>query len=180
MLTIWPIHEKRRPWGFVLLLFLASLIFCAAPAPAVGAAELKAELVNKIAEEMTGDGGFYTGQVKLIFPDGHTQLLPYRPHLQPLVAKGKVHIFVTEVGKVNSIVIYDPAKGWGQSFLLPNDLPHSPCGNVPIKPSGLGPADNTRGKCWWRGSFPGPRRAGPPEQSGPKASFKGGSPKSGG
>ncbi len=55
---------------------LVSLILCSIPALPVGAAELKVELVNKIPEERTGDGGFYTGQVQLIFHDGHTHAGP--------------------------------------------------------------------------------------------------------
>ena len=101
---------------------LAGLMFCAFPPPAVNAAELKAELVNKVTEDW-GGMGFPTGQVQLTFPDGLTLLLPYRSHLQPVVADGKVHLFVTEGGEVNSVVIYDPAKGQGQSFYpLPGDL----------------------------------------------------------
>jgi hypothetical protein len=112
---------KKRPWGFVLLVFLASLMFCAAPAPAVGAAELKAELVNQ-KDEPSGGLSRSTGQVQLIFHDGHTRLLPYRSYLQPLVIGGKVHIFTTKDAVLAGIVIYDSAKGRGQSFPLPKDL----------------------------------------------------------
>ena len=48
---------------------LAGLIFCTVQAPAVGAAELKAELVNKVTEDW-GGMDFPTGQVQLTFPDG--------------------------------------------------------------------------------------------------------------
>jgi WG containing repeat len=101
---------------------LAGLIFCTVPAPAVGAAELKAELVNKVIEDWGGEG-YPTGEVMLTFPDGRILVLPYRSHLQPVVADGQVYIFVTEAGELKSIVIYDPAKGQGQSFFpLPDDL----------------------------------------------------------
>ena len=106
---------NRRPRELLLLFSLPAPIFCAVPSPAVGAAELKAELVNKVMEEW-GGVGFPSGQVQLTFPDGRTQFLPYRSHLPLVVPDGKVHIFVTEGGEVNSIVIYDPAKGWGQFF----------------------------------------------------------------
>jgi hypothetical protein len=62
-------YGKRRIWVFPLLLFLASLIFSAVPAPAVGATELKAELVKKTMEGTTV--GIMTGQVQLTYPDGH-------------------------------------------------------------------------------------------------------------
>jgi hypothetical protein len=115
-----PINGKRRPWGLFLLIFLAGLLFWGISA--VGAAELKAELVNKVMEEW-GGMGYPTGEVMLTFPDGRTLLLPYRSHLQPVVGDGKVHIFVTEGAEIKSIMIYDPAKGQGQSFYpLPDDL----------------------------------------------------------
>jgi hypothetical protein len=117
MLTSQLTFRKRRFRGIVLLLFLASLIFCAAPAPAVGAAELKAELVNKIEE-----GTVATGQVQLTYPDGRTKLLPYRSHLEPVVVGRKVYIFTTREAKLTGIVIYDSAKGRGQTFPLPQDL----------------------------------------------------------
>lgn len=43
-------YKKSRPRGLFLLLCLAGLILCSVSAPAVGAAELKAELVNKVRE----------------------------------------------------------------------------------------------------------------------------------
>ena len=113
-------YSKRKPWGFVLLLFLASLMFCAVPAPAVGAAELKAELVNKTPEGIVAS--MPTGPVQLTYPDGHTKLLPYRSHLQPVVADGKVYIFTTEDLEVTGIVVYDSAQGRGQTLPLPEDL----------------------------------------------------------
>jgi hypothetical protein len=113
-------NRRRRPWGFVLLLSLAGLIFCAALSPAVSAAELKAELVNK-AEEGTGVT-IATGQVQLTYPDGRTRLLPYRSHLDPVVVGRKVYIFITRKAKLTGIVIYDSAKGRGQTFSLPQDL----------------------------------------------------------
>ena len=111
---------KRRPWGLLLLFFLASLIFCAVPAPAVGAAELKAELVKKTPEGILAS--MPTGPVQLTYPDGHTKLLPYRSHLQPVVADGKVYIFTTKDLEVTGIVVYDSAKGRGQTLPLPEDL----------------------------------------------------------
>jgi hypothetical protein len=119
MLSSQQTFRNRRPRGFVLLLFLASLIVCAAPA--VGAAELKAELVKKTEE---GDAVFthLTGQVQLTYPDGQTKLLPYRSHLQPVVAGGKVFIFTTKDAKLTGIAVYDSAKGRGQTFPLPEDL----------------------------------------------------------
>jgi hypothetical protein len=111
---------KKRPWGFVLLLFLVGLIFCAAPAPVVNAAELKAELVNKIEE---GEAlSRLTGPVQLTYPDGRTKLLPYRSHLEPVVVGRKVYIFTTREAKLTGIVIYDSVRGRGQSFPLPQDL----------------------------------------------------------
>jgi hypothetical protein len=122
MLSKRCINRKRGPRGLFLILCLACLIFCMVPAPAWGAAELKAELVNKVMEEWDGMG-YPTGQVQLTFPEGRTLLLPYRSHLQPVVAERKVHIFVTEGAEIKSIMIYDPAKGQGQSFYpLPDDL----------------------------------------------------------
>ena len=103
-----------------LLLWLASLIFSSVPAPAVGAAELKAELVNTTKEGIFA--AFPTGQVQLTYPDGRTKLLKYRSHLQPVVADGKVYIFTTKDAKVTGIVVYDAASGQGQSFPLPDDL----------------------------------------------------------
>jgi hypothetical protein len=120
MLTSQQIYGKRRPRGFVLLLFLASLMFCAVPAPAVGAAELKAELVKKKNESNVAT--VLTGQVKLTFPDGRTRLLPYRSYLQPVVAGGKVYILTGKNAMLTGIVVYDAAKGRGQSFPLPEDL----------------------------------------------------------
>jgi hypothetical protein len=113
-------YEQRRHRGLILLLFLAALIFCAAPAPAVGAAELKAELVNKIEEGKTLT--CLTGQVQLTYPDGRTKLLPYRSHLEPVVVGRKVYIFTTREAKLTGIVIYDSVRGRGQSFPLPQDL----------------------------------------------------------
>jgi hypothetical protein len=101
-----------KKWTLALAILLIAGLFWPTPAPAavpalaVGAAELKAELVNKVMEDW-GGMGFPTGQVELTYPDGRTQLLPYRSHLQPVEADGKVYIFVTEGGEVNSIMIYD-------------------------------------------------------------------------
>jgi hypothetical protein len=129
-------NEQRRRQGLILLLFLACLMFCAAPAPAVRAAELKAELVKKTMEGTTV--GFLTGQVQLTFPDGHTQLLPYRSHLPPVAANGKVYIFTTnKEGEITRIVVYDSAKGRGQSLLLPEDLKRNPYfGSPSFSPDG--------------------------------------------
>jgi hypothetical protein len=112
-------YEQRKHRSLILLLFLASLIFCAAPA--VCAAELKAELVNKVWEGWSG-ASLLTGPVQLTFPDGRTKLLPYRSHLQPVVADGKVYIFTTKNLAITRIVIYDSASGRAQSFPLPEDL----------------------------------------------------------
>jgi hypothetical protein len=119
-------YGKRRPRGLLLLLSLAGLMFSAVPPPAVGAAELKAELVNKTWE---GDRliFFKTGQVQLSFPNGRTKHLPYRSHLEPVVADGKVYIFTSKNGiLLTGIVVYDAARGQGQSFPLPKDLKLQP------------------------------------------------------
>jgi hypothetical protein len=113
-------YGKRKPWGLFLLFCLAGLIFCSIPFPAVDAAELKAELVNKKDEGMLAT--VLTGPVQLTYPDGRTRLLPYRSHLQPVVANGKVYIFTTKEGDLTGLVVYDNAKGRGQSFPLPEDL----------------------------------------------------------
>jgi hypothetical protein len=108
--------------NFLLPVCLASLIFCSYPASAAGAAELKAQLVNKIWE---GDGliPFETGQVQLTFPDDRTRLLTYRSHLEPMVADGKVYIFTSKDGiLLTGIIVYDAVRGRGHSFPLPKDL----------------------------------------------------------
>jgi hypothetical protein len=90
----------------------------------VGAAELKAELVNM---EIEGEAiSQDTGQVQLTFPDGRTRLLPYRSHLQPVVANGKVHIFTAKDASITGIVVYEVANGRGQTFPLPDDLKRDP------------------------------------------------------
>jgi hypothetical protein len=114
-------HEKIRPGGVLLLLCLAGPLFGAVPAPAAGAAELKAELVNKVREGWSG-ASLPTGQVKLTYPDSRTKLLPYRSHLQPVVADGKVCIFATKNLDITRIVVYDSASNRAQSFPLPEDL----------------------------------------------------------
>jgi hypothetical protein len=106
--------------NFLLPVCLASLIFCLFLTSAARATELKAELVHKVWE---GEAiGAHTGQVQLTFPDGRIKLLEYRSHLEPLVADGKVYIFTTKNGNVTGILVYDSAKGRGQSFPLPDDL----------------------------------------------------------
>jgi hypothetical protein len=123
---------RRRPWGFVLLLFLACLIFCAAPA--VDAAALKVELVNK-----TEEGEcilYYTGQVQLTYPDGRTQLLPYRSHLQPVAADGKVYIFTTKGPKITRIVVYDSTKRKEKSCPVPEDFKFPYFGQPSFSPDG--------------------------------------------
>jgi hypothetical protein len=91
----------------------------------VSAAEPKAELVNRFD---SGREGYLarlldsTGQVQLTFPDGRTQLLPYRTHLQPVVADGKVYFFTSQYNFLTGVVVYDSAKGWGESSRLPEDL----------------------------------------------------------
>jgi hypothetical protein len=105
----------------LVLVSLAGLIFCSVPTTAVGAAELKAELVNKELEGWSG-ASLPTGQVQLTYPDGRTHLLPYRSHLKPLAANGKVFIFTTKNLEITRIVIYDSASGQAQSFPLPEDL----------------------------------------------------------
>jgi hypothetical protein len=101
------------------------LVFCEITALPADAAELKAELVNK-KDEPAEALSHSTGQVQLTFPDGHTRLLPYRSYLQPSVIGGKVHIFTTKDALLTGIVIYDSAKGRGQSFPLPKDLKRNP------------------------------------------------------
>jgi hypothetical protein len=118
------ICEQRKHRVLILPLIMASLMFCSAPAPAVRPAELKAELVNVVTEKFPRKSfpTHRTGEVQLTYPDGRIQILPYRSHFSPVVANGKVYILVSEFGELNSIVIYDPAKSWGQSFPLPDDF----------------------------------------------------------
>ena len=124
MLTIGRTYKKGKPWGWLWLLCLAVMIFFAVQAPEVVAAELKAELVKKTMEGTTV--GFMTGQVQVTYPDGHTKLLKYRSDSKPLVVEGKVYILTTKDGEVTGIVVYDSAKGRGQSFPLPEDLKVDP------------------------------------------------------
>jgi hypothetical protein len=129
-------YKRGKPWGWLWLLCLAVMTFCSVPIPAVGASELKAKLVNK-KDEPSGGLSRSTGQVQLIFPDGHTRLLPYRSYLQPLVIGGKVYIFTTKDAVLTGIVIYDSAKGRGQSFPLPKDLKrHRYFGQPSFSPDG--------------------------------------------
>ena len=108
-----------------MLLCLTSLIFSSVPAPAVGAPELKAELVNKTWEGWSGASP-PTARCRSPFPNSHTKLLPYHSHLQPVVADGKVYIFTTKNLGASRIVVYGPGRGRGQSFPLPEDLGGSP------------------------------------------------------
>jgi hypothetical protein len=124
MLNSQLINEKRRLWGFSLLLCLTGFMFWAVPAPALGATELKAKLVKETMEGTTVE--FMTGQVQLTYPDGRTKLLKYRSCRELLVVDGKVYIFTTKDGEVTGIVVYDSAKGRGQSFPLPEDLKLDP------------------------------------------------------
>jgi hypothetical protein len=128
MLTSGHMYGKGKTRRLLVLLFLASLIVCAVPA--ADAAKLKAELVNKEPEGILAS--MPTGPVQLTYPNGRTRLLPYRSHLQPVVANGKVYIFTTKDLEVTGIVIYDSAKGRGQTFPLPEDLK---CNNYFGQPS---------------------------------------------
>ena len=132
MLTIGRTYKKGKPWGWLWLLCLAVMIFFAVQAPEVVAAELKAKLVKKTMEGTTV--GFMTGQVQVTYPDGHTKLLKYRSDSKPLVVEGKVYILTTKDGEVTGIVVYDSAKGRGQSFPLPEDLKVDPYFSLPVSP----------------------------------------------
>jgi hypothetical protein len=96
----------------------------------VGAAPLKAELANRFEK---GREGYLTrlfdatGQVQVTWPDGRTQLLPYCSHLQPAVAPdGRICIFTSENQSLTGMVAYDSARGFGESFPLPEDLRRHP------------------------------------------------------
>jgi hypothetical protein len=115
--------------NFLLPVCLASLIFCSYLPSVVRAAELKAQLVNKIWE---GEGLVLreTGQVQLTFPDGRIRLLPYRSCLPPRVVGGKIYIFTTREEELTGIVVYDTSRNQGESYPVPADLKresHSPC-----------------------------------------------------
>jgi hypothetical protein len=58
---------------------------------------LRAELVHKILDE----GPLYRlylGWVQVTFPDGRVKILPYRTHLEPVVAQGRVYFFPCHKG----------------------------------------------------------------------------------
>jgi hypothetical protein len=110
---------RKVVWGLVGAVLLVGLVASAGWGQA-----LRAVLVDRKVEPPEGQGpvGFQTGQVKLIFPDKRTKLLPYRSYIKPQVADGRVYIFTTKDGKLTSLVIYQAQTDKAETFPVPKGL----------------------------------------------------------
>lgn len=102
------------------ILALVSLL-ALSPAPPVWGQVLQASLVQKEMAD-AGPVSFETGLVQVAFPDGKVEVLPYRTHLTPVAAKGRVFIFPSRKGSITGIVVYDAQTRKKRDFPLPPDL----------------------------------------------------------
>ena len=102
------------------ILALLCLLALSPASPAWGQG-LKASLVQKKMAD-AGPVSFETGLVQVAFPDGKVEVLPYRTHLTPVAAKGRVFIFPAREGRITGIVVYDANKRQARNFPLPSDL----------------------------------------------------------
>lgn len=83
------------------------------------------ELVNKALGPDDAPLMFNTGNIKIIYPDGNSKILPYKTHYDPpaLVIGDKVYIIATnKQGYVSGIIIYNTKTDKSKKYPLPTDI----------------------------------------------------------